>query len=144
MQVNTALLCDAATVKGDGLLNILGGGVTVTRRDSFPSPLGLHLAMRIIARPAELSHAHKIEVLLQDEDGHQVTKVNIGVGESPPPPDVEIPPGEEISLPIAWTFPGRPMLPHPGRYSLEILIDGSHQASVPFNAVLQQPGDNPS
>jgi len=139
MRVDTALLCEAVTVR-DGLLFILGGGITQGGRTEFPSPLGLSLALRILARPSELAHDHELEVLLQDEDGQKITKVELRMEGTEPPPGVQIPAGEEMGLPIPWTFPGRPMLPHPGRYSFEILIDGDLKSSVPLNVVLEQGG----
>jgi hypothetical protein len=130
MRVDTALLCGAATAR-DGLLSILDGGITEVHNAQYPAPLGLTLAMRIMVHPTEVPHEHKVEILLQDEDGQEVTKVEIGL---PAATDAAIPAGEEAALPIPWNFPGRPILPHMGRYSFEILIDGVHQLSIPLNA----------
>jgi hypothetical protein len=46
-------------------------------------------------------------------------------------------PGEEASLPLPIALPPQAGLPAAGRYSFEILIDGIHQATVPFTAVLE-------
>jgi len=103
--------------------------------------MGLTLAMRVLVHPTEMAHPHKLEVLLQDEDGQQITKVDIGVGISD---QSVVPPGDEASLAIPWNFPGQPVLPHAGRYSFEILIDGVHQVSVPLRATVvdtQQGGE---
>jgi hypothetical protein len=134
MKIDTCLLCEAASVH-EGLLFILGGGITGTTRDSYPSPLGMSLAMRIMVHPTEMAHPHKVEVFLNDEDGNQVTKFNVEVGVSEG--TVEVPAGEEAEILFAWDFPGRPNLPHRGKYSFEILIDGNHLRSVPFNATQQ-------
>jgi hypothetical protein len=131
MRVDTCLLCEAATVH-DGLINILGGGVTLAQRSEFPSELGLSLALRIMLHPTEMAHPHNIEIILQTEDGAQVTRVEMTV--QPAPEGTEIPAGEEGEMLVPWSFPGRPVLPAPGRYSFELLIDGVHQASVPLKA----------
>jgi hypothetical protein len=133
MEVDTCLLCDAATVR-EGLLHILGGGITQAQRPEFPSPLGVALALRILVHPTELAHPHLLEVILQDEDGERVTRFEINIAEI----DADLPAGELAPLPVAWDFPGRPNLPHPGRYSFELLIDGVHQRSVPLNVVLAE------
>jgi hypothetical protein len=135
MRIDTALLCGAATAR-DGLLSILDGGVGQVERQGYPAPLALTLAMRVLVHPTEMARPHQLEVLLQDEDGEQITKVNIGVEMGD---QSLVPPGEEASIAIPWNFPGQPMLPHAGRYSFEILIDGVHQVSVPLRAVVVEP-----
>jgi hypothetical protein len=128
MRVNTALLCEAVTVR-DGLINILGGGITEVQHSEFPAELGVALALRIMVHPTEVAHPHQLEIVLQGDDGEQVTKVDVGIEAG----DASgIPPGEEGEMLIAWTFPARPKLPGPGRYSFEVLIDGAHQASLPL------------
>lgn len=137
MRIDTALLCDAATVRG-GLLNILGGGIIHAERPDFPAPLAMTLALRVQMHPTELDRSHELEILLQDEDGEVATRAKIGIQ---PPPDTQVPPGEQVTLPIPWNFPMQPAIPHEGRYSFEVLIDGVHQVSVPFTAVkIDRPG----
>jgi len=132
MRIDTALLCDAATER-EGLLYVLGGGITVAARPSYPAPFGMTLALRVLVHPTEMRAAHRLEILLQDEDGQLVTKVDVNIDAPQTPPD--LPPGEEAALVVPWTFPGGPVLPRAGRYSLEVLIDGVHQRSIGFNAV---------
>lgn len=133
MRIDTALLCDAATVR-EGLLNVLGGGITQAKRGEFPAPLGMELALRVVMHPTELRHSHKIEILLQDEDGQQVTRAEITVEPMDESVQSKVPPGEDVPVPINWDFPARPALPHPGRFSFEVLIDGNHKLSLPLHA----------
>lgn len=135
MRVDTALLCDAATVR-EGLLHILGGGISQVVRPEYPAELGLTLALRIMVHPTEAEHRHKLQIILQGEDGQKVTEVQAEVQAELPPEGIEA--GEEGELLIPWNFPGRPKLPAPGRYSMELLIDGVHQRSVPFKAIQAQ------
>lgn len=131
MRVDTALVCDAATVR-EGLLHILGGGITQLVRPEYPAELGVTLALRIMVHPTEMDHPHDLEIVLQDDDGQQITKVelHVEVGEH-----ADVPAGDEGEIIVPWNFPGRPQIPHVGRYSFEILIDGNHQLSVPLRAI---------
>jgi hypothetical protein len=135
MKIDTCLLCDAASVR-EGLLFVMGGGVSQTMRPDYPSSLDVSLAMRIFVHPTEANEPHKIVGILNDEDGHEVTKFEVQTAAI----DTSgIPAGIEPEIMFAWDFPARPDIPHPGKYSFEILIDGNHQRSVPFTAV--QTGD---
>jgi len=131
MRIDCALLCDAVTVR-EGLLHILGGGVTRANRPQFPSPLTMMLALRIMVHPTEAASEHECRVLLLSVDGEEVAAIAIGFGVTDPS---ALTPGEEASLPIPINVSNLP-LPAAGPYSFEILIDGIHQASVPFLAVL--------
>jgi len=142
MEVDTALLCDAATVR-DGLLHILGGGITAVARPQYPAELGLTLALRVMVHQTEVEHPHQLQIILQGEDGEKITEVRAEVQAQTPPENVE--PGIQGEILIPWDFPGRPKLPAPGRYSMELLIDGVHQRSIPFRAVqMQVPGGGES
>ncbi len=133
MRLDCALLCDAVTVR-ENLLHVLGGGVTRVARPQFPAPLGVGLAMRVMVHPTEAKSPHKLEARLLAEDGEEVASLEIGfqVGSS------EVRPGEELSVPFALPMSQLP-LPRSGAYSFELLIDGIHQASVPFLAVASPP-----
>lgn len=130
MRVDCALLCDAATVR-EGLLHVLGGGITRVNRPAYPAPLDTMLAVRVMARPTELGKPHTLELLLNDDDGKMLAKVDLRFGVMDPS---LIPPGEEASIPMPLRFPGV-MLPKAGTYVYELRIDGNHQVSVPFQAV---------
>ena len=133
MRVDCALLSDSVTVR-EGLLHILGGGITRIRRPEYPAQLGLALAVRIMVHPTEAEDGHQLRLILQAGDGQAVMQLQatFGIGK----PDDALP-GEElaVSLPV-------PMydlaLPAPGSYSFELLIDGIHQTSVPFVAMVTE------
>lgn len=129
MRIDCALICDAATVR-EGLLHVLGGGVTRANRPEFPAPLGMTLAIRVMIHPTETASEHAMQVLLLAQDGQRVADIGIGFGVSQPD---QLAVGEEASLPLTISL-GNVMLPDPGAYSFELLIDGIHQVSVPFRA----------
>jgi hypothetical protein len=130
VRIDTALLCDAATVR-EGLLHVLGGGVTRAGRPAWPAPLALTLALRILVHPTEAGQPHQLVVRLQGADGQEVARVDIEFAVND---DGTLEPGEHASLPLPIPMPEQVQLPEPGRYSFEILIDGIHQVSVPFLA----------
>jgi len=131
VRIDTALLCDAATVR-EGLLHILGGGVTRLNRPEYPAQLApLTLALRILVHPSEADRTHQLDVRLQAEDAQEIAKfdVQFGIGD---PGDVQ--PGEELSVALPLIMPPQIGMPQAGRYSFELLIDGIHQVSIPFIA----------
>lgn len=138
MRVDSALLCDAATIR-EGLLHVLGGGVTRANRMGFPSPVDLTLALRILVHPSEAERPHELVVMLQSGDGDKLAEFQITFG-------IDgldgLEPGEHASVPLALKVPQSVLMPAAGLYSFELLIDGVHQATVPFNAVqLPEGGD---
>lgn len=135
MRIDTALLCDAATVR-EGLLHILGGGITRAGRAAFPGPLNLTLALRILVHPTEADRPHRLAVRLQGEDGQEIARVDITFGVADPG---ALEAGEQISVPAPIPMPPQVQLPREGRYSFEVLIDGIHQTTVPFIAHLAAP-----
>jgi hypothetical protein len=139
MRIDCALLCDAATVR-EGLLHVLGGGISRAGRPQYPAPAGLTLALRILIHPTEADREHQLDVRLQGEDGQDVAAVSITFAVSNA---VELEPGEQASLPLPLPLPAEVLLPAPGRYSFELLIDGIHQTSVPFIATTTPPTEGP-
>lgn len=130
MRIDCALLCDAATVR-EGLLHVLGGGITRANRPGYPAPLGLTLALRILVHPTEADREHKLLVRLQGADGERIADFEVEFGVQDP---AKVDPKEQVSVPLPLGIPPAVQLPKPGQYSFELLIDGIHQQSVPFVA----------
>jgi hypothetical protein len=133
--IDCALLCDAATVR-EGLLHILGGGITRLHRSEYPSPLGTALAVRVMVHPTEADRGHQFEARLLSEDGEEIGNVQVGFEMSSPHGVMR--PGEELSVALPLSLHGLG-IPHPGAYSFELLIDAVHHASVGFVAERGQP-----
>ncbi len=130
MRIGCAVHCDAATVR-DGLLHILGAGVTRVSHPSYPAPLGTALALQIVLTPEEARDRHVTEVRLVGPDDQVLFA---GAAEfSAQDPDA-LRPDEEASAPITLPLQALP-IPAAGRYSFEITINGEHAASIPFQAV---------
>ena len=131
MHVDCALICDYVTVR-EGLLHVLGGGVSRIWRTAYPGPLGAGLALRIVVHPSEFDADHKIAVLLNDDDGHKLAEIGSDFHITP---EMRrgIEPGEEFAVNMPLNLP-MIAIPRVGDYVFDILIDGQHQRSVPFKA----------
>src|SRR5438477_12456235 len=111
-----AFICDAATVR-EGLLHILGAGITRINRQAFPAPFGAAVAMMLILHPTEADRDHALDVRLQGSDGAELAKIDGGF-RSEKGPDLQ--PGEMIASPIVLSLHNA-VLPGAGSYSVEIL-----------------------
>ncbi len=135
LDVDLAVIADAANVSQEGKLNILGVFDTIWARE-FPFR---HSAMVFVLRfTADFTEkgSHAMEVRLMDADGAQLFKA-------------------EGPLAVAGGVPGRPIKPHvvmglsgvtfqkPGDYSFEVLLAGRHLRSVSLY-VIEAPSQQPS
>ena len=127
MDIDLAVIADAANVSQEGKLNILGVFDTIWARE-FPFR---HAAMVFVIRArADFTEQgpHQLDVRLMDADGSQLFKA-----------------GGPLQVPAG--VPGRPLKPHvimglsgisfpsPGDYSFEVSVDGHHMKSVPLYVV---------
>ena len=131
MEVDLAVIADAANVSQEGKLNILGVFDTIWA-GKFPFRYGtMVFVVRVTASFSE-EGSHPMEVRLNDADG-----VRLFQAEGP--------------LQVSGSVPGRPVRPHlimglsgitftePGDYSFEVIVDGRHLRSVPLHVVQGPP-----
>lgn len=135
MKVVSALLCDAASVR-EGLLFVMGGGITRLWRQEYPAGFGCSLAMMLELHQMELERPHEIDVLLQGEDGQELARVKGGFQMGAP--NLEV--GETALVPFAVDLHGV-SIPAPGTCTLEISVDGAHQQTLRVSA--RPPGERP-
>ena len=137
--MTTTLLCDAATVR-EGLLHVLGGGISAMGRTDFPSTMQASLAVIVHLHPTELEAPHVLRVLVQNADGQDVAHLDVTIDATQLKSEF---PTRDIVQPIVIPLQNV-TLPGPGDYSVEVLIDGIHQESVPFAvSSVQIPGATP-
>jgi len=125
MEVDLALLADAATIDATGKMNILGvfDRIGVSQ---FPAQHGrIALVLRLTAGTSEMG-PHDMEIRLSDPAGAEVLSLNgemqLGGG-----PEV----GEGIRVPHVLNLDGL-VFPRPGRYSFDVKVDGEHHVSIPL------------
>lgn len=126
MDVDLAILADAATVDAAGKLNILGVFDRIST-GGFPAQHPrIALVLRFGASMKEAGN-HRVEIVLRDPDGEEVVRLNgeIKVGVGPPAE------GGRIRVPQVINME-RLVFPRAGRYSFDVSVDGEHQVSVPL------------
>jgi hypothetical protein len=131
LRLDCALHCDAATVR-EGLLNVLGAGITRVGRLGFPAPLGTALALRLVLDAEEIAATHTVEVRFVQEEGHRqlfAMTAEFQVDVRDPPPTAEEDVAAAIALPL-----GDVILPSEGLYSFEVSFAGELVGSVRFRA----------
>src|SRR5437764_45617 len=72
MRLDWALLANAAEAPPNGLVYILGAGFDTLVRESFPTPFGGVIVLRLQTTRLETERPHKVEVHCSDEDGKPV------------------------------------------------------------------------
>ena len=133
-----AFLCDAATVR-EGLLHVLGGGITRIWRDRYPAELLCSLALLVSMAPAEGDREHSLSVQIAAQDGEQVASIDALFRSTPGPGRI---PGEDLHMPQVLNM-HQVAIPSPGVYSATILINGSIYSSLTFRAALNSERPNP-
>jgi predicted dienelactone hydrolase len=129
MRVGAAFLCDSAETR-EGLLFVLGAGVSRIWRPDMPAPMGVCLGMIIELHRDERDRPHEFEVRIHSEDGQEIAKAAGGFQVDAEGSDLEV--HEMATVPIALDFRSVP-LPAFGPYSVEITINGEHRRSLGFS-----------
>lgn len=125
MQIDLALLADAATVDASGKLNILGVFDRIDAQ-AFPAQHGrIALVLRFTGDFNDAG-THRLRMRLSDPDGQEMAAVegDLHLG---PPPQPHIP----IHIPHIINMDGV-VFPAAGTYSFDVQLDGQHEASVPL------------
>jgi hypothetical protein len=133
MEIDFALLADAANVSREGKLNILGAFDRI-HGSKFPLTWPrMVLVTRFIASAAEYGAEKTLEIVTLDADGKRLAsaqgKMKVPQGRS----------GRQLKLnhvlPMAMTFPAA------GTYSIEILVNGEPKATVPLEVLERAQAD---
>lgn len=116
MNVELALIADAATVDGSGKLNILGVFDHISVAEFPARHERLCLVFRFSAAPGE-SGDHQVEVVIQDPSGEEMARMSGSISLGPAMG------GEPMRIPQVLHMDGF-VFPAPGRYAIEVEIDG--------------------
>jgi len=126
MEIDMALLADAATVDASGKLNILGIFDRITVAELPAHHPHLSLVLRVSASLGEAG-LHKMEIVLQDPTGSRVMGMN-GEFHVGPGPALA---GGQVRIPQVLNIE-RLVFPKAGRYAFNVSLDGEHQVSIPL------------
>ena len=126
MEIDLALVADAATVDGSGKLNILGIFDRLAA-PVFPVQHGrLSLVLRFSAG-LQQAGAHTVEISLRTPGGADLFNLGGEMNLDPGPASA----GGLIRVPHVINLDGL-VFPEPGPYSFEVRVDGQHHVSVPL------------
>ncbi len=126
MEIDLALLADAATIDATGKLNILGifDHIGVTQ---FPAQHGrVTLVLRFTAGTSEVG-SHEVHIRMADPGGAEVLSLNgeIQLVGGPAARD-------GIRVPHILNLDGL-VFAGPGMYSFDVKVDGEHHVSLPLS-----------
>jgi hypothetical protein len=127
MEIDLALMADAATVDAAGKLNILGVFDRITARH-FPAPHErISLVLRFTAGIDEAGD-HRLAISLKAPDGSELIPPIEGTLHLGPGPGHL---GGEIRFPHILNLNGI-VFPGPGQYSFDIQVDDQYLTSLPL------------
>jgi hypothetical protein len=126
MEVDLALLADAATIDGSGKLNILGIFDRLTT-SSFPTRHPrLSLILRFSAGVQEVGK-HEVGIALKAPDGKQLVRIDGEMNLAPGPSGY----GGAVLVPHVLNMDGL-VFPTAGRYAFDVRVDGEHHVTIPL------------
>lgn len=123
MNIQAAILCEFAQVRG-GLLFVSSGGISrVGRPVNEPRPLPLYLAVILEVGFDELDRVHELRVTV-NRDGGQERIGEVAAALQPPPGAAEVlHPGEPAVVPVV--IPLQPIVIETnGQYDVRVSADG--------------------
>jgi hypothetical protein len=136
MELEYAFLADAAQVS-DGKTYVLGGGVSVLWRDTFPAPLGFAIVCQFTYHRTEADSEHDVRFVIMDADGNAVLPDITGqlrVGQPGPGAPRNVP----LVVPLVIVIPAVPVVQQAGDYGVDVLLDGRHVKNLPFAVVSRE------
>jgi hypothetical protein len=129
MEIDLALTADAATIDSSGKLNILGVFDRIAAQQ-FPAKHGrVALVLRFVGGLEDVG-GHSVTLRIQGPQGEEMVRLDgeIRIG---PGPRGE---GGRVKVPHVLNLDGL-VFKDPGVHSLDVVVDGQHQVSIPLRLV---------
>lgn len=126
MDVDLALLADAATIDGSGKLNILGVFDRLLATSLPTRHPRLSLVLRFSAGVHEIGK-HEIGIVLNAPDGKEVVRIDGEMNLAPGPSSV----GGAVRVPHVLNMDGL-VFTVAGTYTFDVRVDGEHHVSIPL------------
>jgi len=132
-ELDYALLAEHVRLEPSGLAHVISGGTNVIKTTEMPTVLDIGLLLRVSFERVECERPHRVEVILQDEDGerfHHLTETGI-----PTWPD---------GYPVTWkslqpfAFNFSVPLKKVGLYEFVIMVNDNQVKTLPYLVVLGQ------
>jgi len=126
MEVDLALLADAATIDGSGKLNILGIFDRLAT-GAFPTR---HPRMALVLRFSAGVHEvgkHQVGIVLKAPDGGEVVRIDGEMSLAAGPGQVS----SGVLVPHVLNLDGL-VFPAPGQYAFDVSVDGEHHVLIPL------------
>ncbi len=127
MKLDWAMLANHAE-NANGVAYISGAGIDTVNSPTVPALFRGAIALRLNVHPTEIERAHTLEIRILSEDGQQIALLNGSMPSIQKDPDLPAGWNYHAMFTLNFNLP----LPVVGHYSVEILSDGSHLASLPF------------
>ena len=126
MEVDLALLADAATIDASGKLNVLGvfdrlGGMGLPLRHPR-----MAMVLRFTAGVQEAGR-HVVEIALKDPDGEEMVRVDGEMHLAPGPHAL----GGGVRVPHILNMDGL-VFPKAGSYAFDVRVDDEHHVTIPL------------
>jgi hypothetical protein len=133
MRVTAILLADHASVR-EGLLHVLGAGITKVARDPLPARLDVMLALMLRSDDLDdLKAAHNLEVGIAasgpSEEGATIAKAAMELSTVGP-----LHPGPNLQIPVVVPLQPVPV-PATGLYRITVSLDGKEAGTYDFEVV---------
>lgn len=128
IRITSAMLADAATMR-EGLLHVLGGGISLLSRPNYPAPIGASLALLLEARDIDLSgQPVELDIVAKSEeaDHAQLFEAKVSALIMPPPGGERI-----LNFPVAIDLT-QAGIPAPGLYKIVISLNGRQETELYF------------
>jgi hypothetical protein len=126
MDVDLALLADAATIDAAGKLNILGIFDHLSTASLPAQHPHMVLILRFSSSVQEIGR-HQVTISLRDPRGAEAMHIDGEMHLGPGPGVV----GEGVKVPHVLHLDGL-VFPVAGRYGFDVSVDGEHHVSVPL------------
>jgi hypothetical protein len=129
MEIDLALLADAATIDDSGKLNILGIFDRVSAA-AFPAQHGrMALVLRFAAGLPEAG-PHEVGIRLTDPDSVEVIRLDGEMQLAPGPRSA----GGGVKVPHVLNLDGI-VFTRSGHYTFDVSVDGKHHVAIPLSVI---------
>ena len=128
MKLLTTLLCDYATVR-EGLLHVLGGGITRLWREDVPAPLNMSVAIVVELTQDEADLPHEVHVVVRDPNRNKIAEAMGSIQINAREAKYEA--NEKVLFPLALPF-GPAGTRRRGTHTVDISIDNREHCELKF------------